>query len=130
MNRERELKNHIKVVTRKFAAELKPLEKEMDKLKNAKELKLMKSYVGRCFKTQNCYGPDDGWWLYQKVLRVKKIEGINRMIVLNVEKDNDNTIMINSSSSYYTHMFDRKEEIKSETFDKHFNKLLKEIGGK
>lgn len=127
MNKERELKNQIKAITKKFDAELKPLEKEMSKLKEAAELKLMQSYVGKCFKIRNYYSSDNKWWLYQKILRVEKIDRVNRMIVLNAEKDSYGSILISTQNGYYKHSFDNREKIKSETFDKHFNELLKEI---
>ena len=96
------------------------LRKELSNLRDEASKQKKKFFIGKCYKTDNCYSGGEHWTLYVKIIGADSIS----LESLNVQKDCYGKIRIEESSTYLSSTY---EEISNKEFQKELKKMIAEI---
>lgn len=99
------------------------LQRQLDKIEDAKSDAKNAALVGRYFRYRNSYGSGSVWWMYFKVTGYKggSIRGQQ------FQTTSDDEVQIEPARSFYRHMHGGFEEIKKSEYERELKKVQRRI---
>ncbi len=122
------LKKKIKELMAKQHTELKPLIDERNKIEEGERLKVLKTYVGRCFRFMNSRSGDE-WLIHIRVIGVHK-EFFNHVNVVSVEREPSGELSIEMKIWHIGMLKHRSsQKVFKSAFNQAVKQMRKRIGG-